>query len=1164
MFINTFIIALFLGVIIWCFAEDNKDNDRRKIIYLEDNNPNFTYTYIISVHSGSKTTSNVVITIEGSDYTTEPHLLKANHSILNSDSEDWFIIKTKHCLGHINNIHIWHNYSGTSPQWFCHKIIVSDVKTNEIAYFDVRRWFSPLEGDGSMSFTFHKQNLFSFGFLFWHYWWSEVYSGTHCWLSIFKKSSFNCYSRKERVGLSMGHLYLILFAGTFRVGGTIYDDVLNGFWVSLVLFPIILILNFLLKFSKPNLKDFIQVYQNGFEFSYKINDLRKNFIPRWSELFEDFQHYQIEGVNLKYPKSPFETELIQKHDKQDKQDHLLQNPINCVKIYDQKFYLHYGFRFFSYICLFFIISNCFYYSLIRVITYEKIQGLHYYICIFVSVTFSIFVLENLKLTLIAFFLSWKNPRRIILENRNDIAKLVNLNIILNNQMNESKKIVNRANNNIYRPLSNTKTDLAIRNSFKKLGLVKLVTDLTIFLIICSCFVAIHNIVAHTFGYYQYHNVDNVITGSPTYGVTTFHDANTPGGILEYIKTVLIPNVYGGVEEGLMIDNVNYRVGVPRLRQLRTKPCPKYSNITQNCLDFDYQKYRSNWNRKHKTTYNLNNMDQFYFLNKFYHKPGKFKYIEKLNDSSWEYQEIDEEPITGNYTTYPKGGYITLLGRDINTTISLYKCIVEENWIDVYTRALFIDFPLYNPNSGYLTTIQIIFEHTSPGEFTRQLTIHPIPARDFEFPYELFLQISFILLLILLLIYLNIEYVKLKVLKPYRYWVNVTDLCSFFLILHTLFAIYCYLRRCQEMFNTINFVANADLSKFYYFKNIFKYQKLLMINLGFMVLYASWKFIQILCVSQAINLFSQSIKSTVSPLINYLFVIFVIISGFGMTSQLIFGSTSEHFQIFTRTFITIVSLTSKNFKFNRILTPDSNSLNLLAMFYYAIAIFIFTWGLRWGFAVILMTYYQKPKKTETCEDRLIANYLHLEMTSMDDLMKQSGRARTIPDETETFNPYLLTEEEKSLSPIKGYGMQQLIIEYYLEGKQDPETKKELVRRSEQREILMTALILESIFTKKLKIHRILECFYERERFRAIICALNVELLLMRMGKERYQFRKTSLECIQYQGVPQKIESNSDLIEKMDFNDLESKSSSDSLVLIDLKDVEELISKDYTNI
>jgi hypothetical protein len=77
-------------------------------------------------------------------------------------------------------------------------------------------------------------------------------------------------------------------------------------------------------------------------------------------------------------------------------------------------------------------------------------------------------------------------------------------------------------------------------------------------------------------------------------------------------------------------------------------------------------------------------------------------------------EIDSYMMSANHYTYPSGGYIyEFRGRLANVRANLSQ-LHQHSWIDSQTRAVFIQFTLYNPNVELFTSVILLVEFLSTG------------------------------------------------------------------------------------------------------------------------------------------------------------------------------------------------------------------------------------------------------------------------------------------------------------------------------------------------------------------------------------------------------------------------------------------------------------------
>jgi hypothetical protein len=64
---------------------------------------------------------------------------------------------------------------------------------------------------------------------------------------------------------------------------------------------------------------------------------------------------------------------------------------------------------------------------------------------------------------------------------------------------------------------------------------------------------------------------------------------------------------------------------------------------------------------------------------------------------------------GQLATYNPGGYITTLNTNGTATMLQLRTLQESNFIDLQSRAIFVDFNVWNTNMGFFGTVKLVGE-----------------------------------------------------------------------------------------------------------------------------------------------------------------------------------------------------------------------------------------------------------------------------------------------------------------------------------------------------------------------------------------------------------------------------------------------------------------------
>jgi polycystin 1L2 len=178
--------------------------------------------------------------------------------------------------------------------------------------------------------------------------------------------------------------------------------------------------------------------------------------------------------------------------------------------------------------------------------------------------------------------------------------------------------------------------------------------------------------------------------------------------------------------GFIDDKSNRLLGWATMRQLRvtSELCPnqRIMSICEKEYSFFNEEKRSfepGWNNNSLTvTYSSS------ILNAFQYSTS---------------DELDTYIYVGDHATYSGNGYVYEFLGDISDLASNISKLEELGWIDNKTRAVFIEFTLYNPNVALFTSVTFLLEFvSSSGIFTSAL-FQPINfySKSYNFLFNIF-------------------------------------------------------------------------------------------------------------------------------------------------------------------------------------------------------------------------------------------------------------------------------------------------------------------------------------------------------------------------------------------------------------------------------------------
>ncbi|CAJ1049631.1 polycystic kidney disease protein 1-like 2 [Xyrichtys novacula] len=267
------IFAAYLLVVVWARRKDIQDSTKVKITVLEDNDPLAEYRYMLSVNTGHRhgasTSSQVAITLHGTEGESEPHhLTDPEKPVFERGGMDMFLLTTHFSLGDLQSIRLWHDNSGAHPAWYVNKVMVQDLESGQKWHFLCNSWLAVDVGECTLDKVFPvatEMDLKRFSNLFFMKTAKDFRDG-HIWFSVISRPPCSTFTRVQRVSCCFSLLLCtmltsIMFWGvptdpseqTMDLGHIefTWQQVMIGIQSSIIMFPINLLIVSIFRNTRP-------------------------------------------------------------------------------------------------------------------------------------------------------------------------------------------------------------------------------------------------------------------------------------------------------------------------------------------------------------------------------------------------------------------------------------------------------------------------------------------------------------------------------------------------------------------------------------------------------------------------------------------------------------------------------------------------------------------------------------------------------------------------------------------------------------------------------------------------------------------------------------------------------------------------------------------------
>ncbi|XP_064630096.1 polycystin-1-like [Lineus longissimus] len=226
-------------------------------------------------------------------------------------------------------------------------------------------------------------------------------------------------------------------------------------------------------------------------------------------------------------------------------------------------------------------------------------------------------------------------------------------------------------------------------------------------------------------YYLTENVNNTLAKSslPMSG-RTLKSLQSTNDIWSWLEAIATPYVHSENTT----DSYLYLLGVMRLRQIR--------GTKDNCtVDLDHI-----YNARFRS-------DGCYGKRLFDEDTATYDEMwSPAPDGKWKHETTDDWLHEGIYHSYKGGGYTMTLGSSLPASLRVISALKQANWINDRTKAVFVDFTIYNANVKLYSVVKVLFEIGGHAGMTSSIEIHTTRFFNFSFVVFNYYDIFMILLI----------------------------------------------------------------------------------------------------------------------------------------------------------------------------------------------------------------------------------------------------------------------------------------------------------------------------------------------------------------------------------------------------------------------------------
>ncbi|XP_067853685.1 polycystin-1-like protein 2 [Heptranchias perlo] len=513
-----------------------------------------------------------------------------------------------------------------------------------------------------------------------------------------------------------------------------------------------------------------------------------------------------------------------------------------------------------------------------------------------------------------------------------------------------------SSSNIYQPPPRNEVEHMKKNSIREQRAFGLIREILAYLGFLWMLLLVAYGQRDPNSYYLNKAIENSFTSG-------FDDILGYSDFFKWANSTLISNLFG-FYPGFVTDGNSKLVGSARIRQLRVKndicriPTKLRSSIkechAQYSLDNeDLTDYGLHWN----VTASQNSSDL---------------------DHVWQYQsqtELRSYPIWGKLAMYRGGGYIAELGTDAQYAYRVLQYIFDNTWLDTYTRAIFVEFTVYNANVNLFCIATLILESNAVGAFFTHADLQSIRLYQYTDGLHIFVVAAEVAYFLFLIYYMVIQGKLLKEQK-WNYFKSKWNLLETAIIMISWSTLSVFIKRTILGKRDIEYYHNHRTG-FVSFYETAMADAIMGYLIAFLVLLATIKLWHLLRLNPKLNMITSTLRRAWGDISGFLTVILIMFLAYSIATNLMFGWSMSSYKTIFDAAETMVSLQLGIFNYEEVL--DYNP--ILGSFLIGSCIIFMTFVvLNLFISVILVAFSEEQQNYKASEEEEIVDLMLMKLCS----------------------------------------------------------------------------------------------------------------------------------------------------------------------------------------
>lgn len=276
---------------------------------------------------------------------------------------------------------------------------------------------------------------------------------------------------------------------------------------------------------------------------------------------------------------------------------------------------------------------------------------------------------------------------------------------------------------------------------------------------------------------------------------------------------------------------------------------------------------------------------------------------QLCPKPWRYRtgkELDNGRIRGTYNTYDGGGYVALMGYDFETAQAVLSETFGHGWVDRKTRAVILEFAVFNVNTNLLSIATYFHEVLATGVAFTTRRVETIELFTTEQGAVIFYHIcQFLFMSMVFYHFIMLLYHLYQ--SHFDFFKSIWNMVDFLMIISSVASVAFYMVKSKTVLNNIKSIQNNPYD-LVHFHAALHWANLENSAIAIAIFMVTIKLLNLIRFNPYVIYFFSSFRQSLAYQLSYLFIFLIMFHGFVISGRQFFGDTVREYSSYLQAVI----------------------------------------------------------------------------------------------------------------------------------------------------------------------------------------------------------------------------------------------------------------------